>query len=68
MARTISFFFWVVALIGGLFGALTLALVVQTAESSPQQAAGAAMGLAYAAIPYVIARAWDGIVKTQQKT
>ena len=66
--RTIGFLFWVITLLGGLVGAGTFALTMAAAESAPQQAAGAAMSLAYAAIPYVIARAWDGIMKTQQKS
>ena len=66
--RIMSFFLWVVALLGGLFGALTFGLTMTAAESAPQEAAGAAMGIAFAAIPYVVARAWDGIARTQQKS
>jgi hypothetical protein len=51
-------FFWIVAAIGAVLGAVQFAMIF-SAESSPQQAAGAAMAVAVAAIPYIFARAID---------
>lgn len=48
---------WVIALICGVIGFFQGVLAVFGASSAPQQAAGAAMGIAWAVIPYCICRA-----------
>ncbi|PBI78956.1 hypothetical protein [Rahnella victoriana] len=48
---------WVIALICGVIGFVQGVLSVFAANSAPQQAAGAAMGIAWAVIPYCICRA-----------
>ena len=49
-------FFWVVAIIGALWGGVELFFVFASAASAPQQAAGAAMAAALAIVPYTLAR------------
>lgn len=51
----ISFFFSLTAL-GAVAGALMLGLTLAGSQSAPQQAAGAAIALALAIIPYVFSR------------
>lgn len=58
-------FVWVIALMFGVFGMIEAVMGISASQSAPQQAAGAAMGLAYAAIPYCIARAITEIVRTK---
>ena len=48
---------WIIAIIGSVFGGLTLLLTFMSADSAPQEAAGAALALGLAAIPYCFARA-----------
>lgn len=48
---------WLLVLLGAGLGGLELYDVVRTATGAPQQAAGAAMAMALAVIPYVVARA-----------
>ncbi|KAA8730223.1 hypothetical protein [Ewingella americana] len=48
---------WVIAAICGVIGFFQGIIAVFGANSAPQQAAGAAMGLAWAVIPYCICRA-----------
>lgn len=48
---------WALALLSAGFGMLELIFTMVRAESAPQQAAGAAMAVAFAVIPYCIARA-----------
>ncbi len=50
-------FFWIVALVGAALGGLVVLWTLNAAGSAPQEAAGFAMGLALAAIPYCLARA-----------
>lgn len=52
---------WVFPILGALWGATYLFAAMFNAESGPQQAAGAAVAAALAIIPYVVARAVDGI-------
>lgn len=54
-------FLWVLALLGALGGGLVLLLTVGAAQGAPQQAAGAAVAVALAVIPYVLARAAEGL-------
>lgn len=48
---------WAGVIVGALFGFLQIALTSSQAQGAPQQAAGMAMALAYAVVPYVLARA-----------
>ena len=48
---------WALTAIGAMLGILQMVMTSSTAESAPQQAAGFAMAIAYAVIPYVLARA-----------
>lgn len=50
---------YILVLIGVLAGGFTFLETLVFAESAPQQAAGAAMALAWVAIPYVLARAFE---------
>ena len=50
-------FLWILVIIGSIFGGLTAFLGVIYASGSPQQAAAAAVGIAFAVIPYCLARA-----------
>lgn len=53
-------FFWVVTALGAGLGALTLLATLAMSTGAPQQAAGAAIALAFAVIPYVFTRALEG--------
>jgi hypothetical protein len=48
---------WVVVAIASVLGGLTLFLTVGDANGAPQEAAGAAIAVALAVIPYCFARA-----------
>lgn len=48
---------WIATLIGSAVGAITFIVGVSNAESAPQEASAAAIGIALAAIPYCFARA-----------
>lgn len=54
-------FFWVGTIIGSVIGALSLFGSLLD-NSAPRQAAGAAIAVALAVIPYCIARAVDGLM------
>ena len=54
-------FVWLVSLLGAGFGLVVLA-DLQHATSAPQQAAVAAVAVAVAIIPYVTARAIEGML------
>lgn len=51
------YFLYVLTVIGAVLGALTLVGFSLLASSAPQQAAGAAIAIAFAVIPYCLARA-----------
>lgn len=53
-------FFWLCTLIGVAIGALQFAMTMTASAGAPQQAAGAAMALCFAVIPYVFTRAIEG--------
>ena len=48
--------FWLLSIVGALFGAITL-VESFTADSAPKQAAAAAMAVGLTVIPYCLARA-----------
>lgn len=50
-------FAWIMVIIGSILGGLGTLLGILTANGAPQQAAAAAMGVAFAVIPYCFARA-----------
>ena len=50
-------FLWSLTIVGSILGALTIAVGVAGATGAPQQAAAAAIGIAFAVIPYCLARA-----------
>jgi hypothetical protein len=52
---------WVITLLCALIAGAVLALTVLAASGAPQQAAGAAIALAVAVIPYVLTRAAEGL-------
>ena len=47
---------WLIALLGSVAGALFLFMAL-AAQGAPQEAAGAALAIAFAVIPYCLARA-----------
>ena len=52
---------WIFVIIGSSLGALILLLTFFGGESAPQEAAGAGLAIAMAAIPYCFARALSEI-------
>lgn len=48
---------WIITIIGSILGALTFFVGIAGANGRQQDAASAAMGLAFAVIPYCLARA-----------
>lgn len=50
-------FLWVVTVICSLLGALTAIFGIASANGAPQEAAVAAIAIAFAVIPYCLARA-----------
>lgn len=60
---------FVFSLLGALFGGIMLLSTFFSAESAPQQAAGAAIAIGLAVIPYCLARSLEKIqqVEAQNK-
>ena len=54
---------WYLCLSGAVLAGIELAFTYSKAESAPQQAAGAALALALAAIPYCVARALQMLLR-----
>ena len=50
-------FLWVLVIIGSMLGGAAFMIGVPSAEGAPQEAAAAAIGIAFAVIPYCLARA-----------
>lgn len=48
---------WGVTIIGSIVGLLQLGYTLASAETAPQQAAGAGIAIAFAVVPYCLARA-----------
>ncbi len=48
---------WLLPIIGAILGSLVFLLTIGAARGAPQEAAGHAMALALAVIPYVLVRA-----------
>lgn len=55
----LSRFWWSVTQIGAFIGGMILLFAVPFASGAPQEAAGAAIAIACAVIPYCMARAVD---------
>jgi len=58
--------FYFGAIIGAAFGLFEPINTFAVAESAPQQAAGAAFAIAYAAIPYCLARSLDEMTRVDR--
>ncbi len=56
-------FIWILPLFGSLIAGLEFFNSLISATSAPQQAAGAAMAMGWAVLPYVFARAADELNK-----
>lgn len=54
---------WIITIIFSILGALVFVGTVASSNGAPQEAAGAAMALCLAVIPYVISRAVSEIKK-----
>jgi hypothetical protein len=57
---------WILVMLGVVIGAFQFMIGIALATSAPQQAAQAAMALAWAVLPYVFVRAIDGIVRNER--
>jgi hypothetical protein len=55
---------WILTILGELAGAATVIFDVLTADSAPKQAAGAAMAVSFVVIPYCVARAVEGLSRS----
>ncbi len=55
--RTMKKFLWILVIVGSIFGGLMAFIGVAAAQGAPQEAAAAAMGVAFTVIPYCLARA-----------
>jgi hypothetical protein len=58
--RVVRIILWIVTILGALVGFAQM-MMLESATGAPQQAAGAAMAVASAVIPYVFARAVEKI-------
>ena len=54
---------WIIVAIASAFGALTLFLTIGSANGAPQEAAGSAMAVGLAVIPYCFARALSELLR-----
>lgn len=59
---------WIFPLLGSLIATLDFFTSLGTANSAPQQAAAAAMALCWAVLPYIFARAVEGLSRPPAKT
>lgn len=55
--------FLAIAIAGAALGGVELVNTMLYAESAPQRAAGAALGVAYAVVPYCLARAVQELLR-----
>lgn len=66
---------WLLPIFGALVGGVIVVLTVLGASSAPQEAAGYAMAMAFAVVPYVLVRAiaamtdeaWEDDIKAIRK-
>lgn len=59
--------YWGITAIGSIFGGAMFVLSLLTAQGAPQEAAGSAIAMALAVIPYVFARAMEEGAKPRAK-
>ena len=57
-------FVWIIPLLGVAVGGVLMHDAIRYSTTAPEQAAGAALALCCAVLPYVVARAIEGIVLT----
>ena len=60
--------FWVLAAFGSLIGGVEFFIVALGTKGAPQQAAGAAIAICWAVLPYVFARAIDEVARLAPPT
>jgi ABC-type spermidine/putrescine transport system permease subunit II len=58
---------WVVTAVASAIGLLILFSALGNSNSAPQQAAGAGMAIACAAIPYIFTRCMEGILRKDRQ-
>ena len=58
----------IIALLGAVAGGFTLFATFGAAKGAPQEAAGAALALAFAVIPYVFARAVQIVIERKERS
>lgn len=58
---------WLLPLLGAIVGAITIGLTMAGATSAPQEAAGYAAACAFAIVPYVFAKAVQGMGGTTRE-
>lgn len=54
-------FLWVLTVLGSLLGGLGLVASLLIVQGAPAQAAGAALSVGFAVVPYCLARAAEGL-------
>jgi hypothetical protein len=52
-------FSWGLTMLGSLIGGVVFFFALLTSNGAPQEAAGAALAIGFAVLPYVFARAFD---------
>ena len=57
-------FLWMLTILGSALGGAVAIIGVSASRGAPQEAAAAAMGIAFAVIPYCLARASSEFGKT----
>lgn len=62
------FLSWLATVLGSILGLFILAATVVFSDSAPQQAAGAALAVACAVIPYVFSRACESLFVARRTT
>ncbi len=58
--------FWLLAILGSLIGGFFIFIALTATESAPQEASAAAIGLAFAVVPYCLARAYSELRKGRE--
>jgi sugar phosphate permease len=57
---------WLLPMFGSFIGGIDFLFSTLTADSAPKQAAGAGMALCWVVLPYVFARAVEGIAAPER--
>lgn len=66
-AKGLAALLWLLSIIGGVYGGLSLILWLETADNAIKQAAAAGMAVGYAVIPYCISRAVTELISLKDK-